>query len=163
MDDWGFDDIDQVAATPEPQATGTREMVPEGRHGLKIERAGEDDASLKITLAHPDKRLGWVWDTMPKGNGIAKARLASLLRALGVQLDDWRRMDPGDLVGRHVEAEIYHKVGTKGGTFVNVRKYYEPEPVAPAAKPATKPAAARTQAAKAHREVTEGDADVIPF
>ena len=159
MDDWGFDDIEQVAATPEPQATGTREMVPEGRHGLKIERAGEDDASLKITLAHPDKRLGWVWDTMPKGNGIAKARLASLLRALGVQLDDWRRMDPGDLVGRHVEAEIYHKVGTKGGTFVNVRKYYEPEAAAPAAKPA----AARTQAAKVHREVTEGNADAIPF
>jgi hypothetical protein len=159
MDDWGFEDFDQVAATPEPQAAGGRELVPEGRHGFRVERAGEDDTSLKVTLAHPDKRMGWVWDTMPKGNGIAKARLASLLRALGVQLDDWRRMDPGDLIGRHVEAEIYHKVGSKGGTFVNVRKYYEAEP-APAA---AKPAAARSQAAKAHKATTEGNADAIPF
>jgi len=159
MDDWGFDDIEQVAATPEPQATGNRELVPEGRHTFRIERAGEDDQALKVTLVHSDKRLGWVWDTLAKGNGIAKARLASLLRALGVQLEAWRQMDPGDLIGRSVEAEIYHKVGSKGGTFVNVRQYYE----LPAVAKAEKPAAARSQAAKAHKATTEGNADAIPF
>lgn len=160
MDDWGFDNWAEEPVTP-PQATTERELVPEGRHKFKIERAGETDTGLSLTLAHADKRFGWVWPSLPKGADWAKAIVATLLRSLGLTPADWGKMDPGDLVGRMVEAEVYHRIGNTGKTFVNVRKFHATE--TPAAPAEEKPAPKRTQAAKAHAEITEGRSDAIPF
>ena len=141
--DWGFDD-----SREEPQAERTaRELVPEGTHEFRIREVLEDDAQVELRLVHEDKRYGWVFCKLPKHADWAKRIASSLRLSLDITADDWATMQSGDLAGRLVAAEIYHRVGRNGGTFVNVRKFVAVEradqpPAAPPRSKAGKAAAA---------------------
>ncbi len=156
--DWGRDDI-----ADEPQAAKPateRELVPEGLHDFRIREVLEDDARVELRLVHDDKRFGWVFCKLPKDADWAKRIASGLRKSLGITADDWANMQAGDLAGRRVAAEIYHKVGKSGPTWVNVRKFVaveRPEPPA-AAQPRSKPAMA---AAAFKASATSGDD--IPF
>lgn len=156
--DWGRDDIDD-----EPQASASateRELVPEGLHDFRIREVLEDDARVELRLVHDDKRFGWVFCKLPKDADWAKRIASGLRKSLGITAEDWATMQAGDLAGRRVAAEIYHKVGKTGSTWANVRKFVaveRPEPPAEA-PPRSKPAKA---AAAFKASATSGDD--IPF
>ena len=155
--DWGFEDF----PTEEPATPAAVEwkLVPEGTHAFQITRVSETDTNLSVVLAHEDKGLSWVWCSLPKDKDWAARMVGTLARALGMSPAEWKATAAGDIVGRRVEAEIYHRIGNTGKTFANVRKFLPPAEAAPA-----KRAPARSQAAKAHAEITEqGGTDVIPF
>lgn len=157
--DWGLNEyFEPVAAEP---ARPERELVPDGRHAFKVERASEEGSTVKVALSHDDRRYGWVWCRMRQDHEIGQRIAASLRTALGMSPDEWKRSAIDDIVGRHVEAEIYHQV--KGETtYVNVRRFHAvEEPAAlPPAKPVAKPAA-RTTTKKA--DAVGRDPDDIPF
>jgi hypothetical protein len=123
--DWPLDeDFDQAAP-----ARAERQLVPEGFHDFKIERAAETAKELELVLAHPDKAYGWVWAKFPKGKGWAKKIVAGLPLALGLDAAAWARLEAEDLVGRKVRARVYHKPGNDGGrVFVNVGSFHAIEP-----------------------------------
>ena len=153
--DWGNDDYRE-----EPQAeTVERELVPEGAHDFRIKEVLEDDTRVELRLVHDDKRFGWVFCKLPKDADWAKRIGSSLRKALDITPEDWASMQAGDLAGRRVAAEIYHKVGRTGATFVNVRKFLAVE------RPDPKPAAARSQTAKAAAafKAAATSGDDIPF
>jgi hypothetical protein len=67
-----------------------------------------------------------------------------------------------DLTGRRVMAEIRHRVGTNGRTFVNVWKFMAiPQLAEEAAEVAKRPA--RTPAAKVKQTAPAIGSDDIPF
>ena len=155
--DFGLNEyFEPVAADP---ARPERELVPDGRHAFKIERASQDGQLFKVTLAHADNRYGWVWCRMSQDREIGQRMAASLRTALGMSPDEWQRAAIDDIVGRHVEAEIYHQV--KGETtYVNVRRFHAvEEPAAP--PPPPKPVAKRTPTQKA--DAAGKNPDDIPF
>lgn len=158
MDDWGFEDFDAEApATAKPQG---RELVPEGEHVFRIERAKDTDQEFAVTLAHSSPAYGWVWAKMPKGKSWAARLCGSLARALGMTREQWQATEIGELIGRQVTAEIYHRVGNSGVTFVNVRKFTAApgEPASVTTKPAARTGKQRTAAAG-----QGGTNDDIPF
>lgn len=159
--DWGFEDID--LDEPAQPTTLDRELVPEGEHAFQIKRVEETDKRLKITLAHAEPRYGWVWVELPKDKDWAARIMASLAKALGMTPEEWRATQVGDLVGRHVRCQVYHREGNAGKVFVNARKFVAAMAADVPAATAEKPAAKRSQAAKAHAATTEGNADAIPF
>jgi hypothetical protein len=154
--DWGNDDI---AEEPKPAEAAERELVPEGLHDFRIKEVLEDDARVELRLVHDDKRFGWVFCRLPKDADWARRIASSLRKSLGIAADDWAAMQAGDLAGRRVAAEIYHRIGKTGGTFVNVRKFVAVERAEP------KPAAARSQTAKAAAafKAAATSGDDIPF
>ena len=157
--DWGRDDIaDEQPATE----TVERELVPEGTHDFRIKEVLEDDARVELRLVHDDRRFGWVFCKLPKEADWAQRIASSLRKSLGISPDDWATMQAGDLAGRRVAAEIYHKLGKTGATWVNVRKFVAVER-AERAEP--KPAAARSQPAKAAAafKASATSPDDIPF
>lgn len=129
---------------PAPAQTRDREMVPEDTHDFTIERASEEGDDLKLALRHADDRYAWVWANTPTTKDWGKRILSSLAKALGLSPAQWNALEVGELVGRQVRAEIYHKIGNSGRTFVNVRKFLASGAApAPAAKAKPKrPAAA---------------------
>lgn len=137
--DWGLNEyFEPVAAESRPE----RELVPDGRHHFKVERASEEGSLVKVALVHDDDRYAWVWCRMRQDHEIGQRIAASLRTALGMSPEQWQRSKLDDIVGRHVEAEIYHQV--KGDTtWVNVRRFHaveEPAAAPPPAKPARTPA-----------------------
>lgn len=155
--DWGRDDI---ADEPQAAAPATeRELVPEGLHDFRIREVLEDDARVELRLVHDDRRFGWVFCKLPKDADWAKRIASSLRTSLGISPEDWATMQAGDLAGRRVAAEIYHKLGKTGATWVNVRKFVAVERAEP------KPAAARSQPAKAAAafKASASSPDDIPF
>jgi len=156
--DWGLNEyFEPVAAEP---ARPERELVPDGRHHFKVERASEEGATVKVALSHDDRRYGWVWCRMRQDHEIGQRIAASLRTALGMSPDEWKRSAIDDIVGRHVEAEIYHQV--KGETtYVNVRRFHAVEE--PAALPPAKPVAKRTATQKADAASATVKDDDIPF
>lgn len=160
--DWGFEDVD-LNEPPQP-ARLERELVPEGEHVFQIQRINETTESVIVVLRHTEPRYGWVWVTLPRTADWAKRIMASLAQALGFTPEQWREAEIGDVVQRWVRAQVYHKPGRDGRVFVNARVFL---PVmaadVPSAPAQEKPAAKRSQAAKAHQATTEGNADAIPF
>ena len=129
--DWDLDDEAFEQWTPAPE----RELVPEGKHEFKIERASEDAEHLGLAMSHSDKRYAWVWPKLPKGRDWGKRLGSELRQALGMTREEWHRHAIDDMVGRRVVADVYHRV-VDGRTFVNVGKFHpaqEPTPARPAA------------------------------
>lgn len=160
--DWGFEDID-LDEPAQPTAL-ERELVPEGEHVFQIKRVTETDRRLTVTLAHTEPRYGWVWVELPKDKDWAGRIVASLAKAIGLTAEQWRATEVGDLTSRWVRCQVYHREGNAGKVFVNARKFL-PAMAAdvPGAAAEEKPAAKRSQAAKAHAATTEGNPDAIPF
>lgn len=143
--DWQMDEWPDEPAKG-PSNTGDRDNVPEGRWRFEIVRASEEGPKLKLALSKlegdgHDKRYGWVWCNLPRDKDWGARVVTGLAGSLGMDRPTWNASPIDALVGRQVEAEIYHKqVDTK--LFVNVAEFHRPEPVA-AAKPARRPAAAK--------------------
>lgn len=156
--DWGRDDFAEEQPAAEP---ATRELVPEGPHEFQIKQVLEDDARVELRLVHDDRRFGWVFCGLPKHSDWAKRIASTLRRALEITPEDWATMQAGDLVGRRVAAEIYHKLGKTGATWVNVRRFMAPT----RPEPDTKPASARSKPAKAAAafKASASSPDDIPF
>jgi len=147
-DEW---ETGETQAEPQDEAPD-RELLPEGRHVLEIKLVDDDGQRLQVRLAPSERRYGWVFCRLPHGQSWAGRIAASLARALGVTAAGWdEAVQSGDLVGRRVEARVYHRA-TATGTWVNVGEFHA---AAEEPKPTRAPAARRAEAAKA--------SDDIPF
>lgn len=151
--DFGLDEFDDVAV--DESRAPARELLPEGEHDLQIRGVGWlEDGRLEIRLAPDERNYGWVFAKFPKDADWAKRILSGLRKACGMSREEWAATDMTDLVGRRVRTRVYHKAGSKGGTFVNVGEFLvgeaaEPKveravaPQAPAVERAVAPPAAR--------------------
>jgi hypothetical protein len=135
--------------------TREREMVPAGKHVMKIRSAKEEpneykrsDANpegncLKLCLATVEGDYKFVWHDIPKDLGWLAANLAD---ALGIRAIDGRlSLSPDEIEGQILTVEISHYT-SKAGKVSAVVKRYVPANVAdkPAAiKPNPKPAVER--------------------
>jgi len=150
--------IDDEWEDETPAAPADRQLVPEGHHDFKIERASEDDDKLQLVLAHPDKGYSWVWASFPRGQGWARKIVKTIPAALGLDAAGWASTAAGDLVGREIRARVYHKSGRDGRVFVNVGSFH---PVEPHDGP---PPAEPPPAAKVSRNAApKPEGDDIPF
>ena len=156
--DWVLDDEAFEQATP----AADRELVPEGEHEFKIERASEDAKHLGLAMSHADKRYKWVWPNLPKGTDLGTRLGSELRRALGMTREEWHRHAIDDMVGRRVVAEVYHRVVDSGRTFVNVRKFHPAKDPAPAVERAVAEPSSRTPV-KPPARLANVPEDDIPF
>lgn len=131
--------------------TREREMVPAGKHVMKIRSAKEEpneykrsDANpngdcLKLCLATVEGDYKFVWHDIPKDLGWLAANLAD---ALGIRAIDGRlSLSPDEIEGQILTVEVSHYT-SKAGKVSAVVKRYVPANVAdkPAAiKPKPKP------------------------
>jgi hypothetical protein len=138
----------------EPTETVTRErdIVPAGKHVMKIRSAKEEpneykrsDANpngdcLKLCLSTVEGDYKFVWHDIPEDLGWMAANLAD---ALGITPVDGRlSLKPSDIEGRELTVEIIHYTGKKSGNVSAVVKRYVPLNVAakpPAIKATPKP------------------------
>jgi hypothetical protein len=148
-------DIDGTVADPTRME---RQDVPEGVHELQIVQVIEDPAPLDVRFQHDDRKYGWVFCKFPDGDSRADARLATLINALGMTKAEWDATPPGDLVGRRVVANVWHRGRDNGAVWVNVSAFM---PIEEAAVVAKKPA--RTPAAKVRAASPAIGSDDIPF
>lgn len=157
-------------ADAEPATTRTeRELVPEGTHVFEVKAVAESVAELEIRLAHGDSRYGWVFCRLAKGRGWARKLAAEFAEALGVSPRDWNRViESGELVGRSVEARVYHRLAGER-TYVNVAKFLRPQSPAPVVERAVAPPAGRAPVRRPATKSQAADAagktpaDDIPF
>ena len=157
-------DWDISVEEPEQAATASTERMdlPEGVHELQIKTVSEDTTQLVLELAHEDRRYWWVKVSLKKGQTWARVLVAQLAGALALSEQEWSETQSDDLTGRRVMAEIRHRVGTNGRTFVNVWKFMAiPQLAEEAAEVAKKPA--RTPAAKVKQTSPAIGSDDIPF
>jgi hypothetical protein len=149
---------------PEQAAPASTERMdlPEGVHELQIKTVSEDTTQLVLELAHEDRRYWWVKVSLKKGQTWARVLVAQLAGALALSEQEWADTQSDDLTGRRVMAEIRHRVGTNGRTFVNVWKFMAiPQLAEEAAEVAKRPA--RTPAAKVKQTAPAIGSDDIPF
>ena len=139
--------------------THERVDVPEGEHELQIKQILESDEQLKVRLVHPDRRYGWVFCNIKKGQQQSEILGNELGRALGMNRQEWLGCEVGDLVGRRVRAEIRHRVDNNGRLWVNVWRFMEPGPE-PQPAPEPKP---RATPAQRIAETAQFEKDDIPF
>lgn len=158
MEDFGVDDLGEL----EPAATRERENVPEGTHELKIVRVTNQPYGFDLALQHDDQRYGWVFHRMDRDRSQTAYRLRELRNALAISPDEWRSLDPTEIVDRRLRAEIRHNVDAKGRLWVNVWKYMPSAELEQPATPAT-PKAPRTAAAKVKSASPAIGSDDIPF
>lgn len=150
--DW---DIDEQFEAAEPKAERTYETLPEGKYLFTIKGGAEKADRTEIRLAPEDRRFGFVFCRLVRGQDWAKKLAAELRTALGMTAAEWAEATPETMQGRKVRARVYHAT-KNGSTFVNVGNFLPPEEVvAAAARPTTKPAATRARPA--------GPEDDIPF
>lgn len=133
-----------------------RELLPEGRHSLQVKQVTDDDDRLEIRLAHEDRKYGWVFCRLPHGHDWAGKIAATFARALRVKAGEWEQLvASGDLVGRRVNARVYHRT-TDRGVFVNVGDFHE-ETDSPREEPKAKPQRKRGEVSR------QSISDDIPF
>ena len=145
MEDFGIDDQDEQAVAPPRE----REHVPEGTHDFKIVRVTNQDYGFDLALQHDDRRYGWVFHRMDRDNKHTGYRLRELRTALAISPEEWRSLEPTEIVDRRVRAEIRHKVGTTGKLWVNVWRYLPtPQLEQPSKTGPAQAATPRTPAAK---------------
>jgi hypothetical protein len=147
---------------PEQAATTSTERMdlPEGVHELQIKTVSEDTTQLVLELAHEDRRYWWVKVSLKKGQTWARVLVAQLAGALALSEQEWADTQSDDLTGRRVMAEIRHRVGTNGRTFVNVWKFL---PIEQLEQEAAAKRPARTPAAKVKQTAPAIGSDDIPF
>jgi hypothetical protein len=137
---------------PTETVTRERELVPPGKHVMKIRSAKEEpneykrsDANpngdcLKLCLSTVEGDYKFVWHDIPKDLGWIAANLAD---GLGIKAIDGRlSLQPGDIEGMTLTVEISHYTGKKSGNTSAVVKRYVPATVAakpPAIKATPKP------------------------
>jgi hypothetical protein len=157
--DWNISVDEPQQAAPE---STERMDLPEGVHELQIKTVSEDTTQLVLELAHEDRKFWWVKVTFKKDQNWARVLVSQLAAALALSAQEWSDTQMDDLTGRRVMAEIRHRVGTNGRTFVNVWKFLPIEQLAEeAAEVAKKPA--RTPAAKVKATAPAIGSDDIPF
>lgn len=137
MPTWGIDD--DFADGAADAAPPTRELVPKGDHAFTIKAVIDEPDLVEIRLAHDDRRYGWVFAKMPKQATWARRILSSLRTALGITREAWAGLPITELEGLRVKARVYHKAGTKGGTFVNVGEFLPGAAAAPVETATAKP------------------------
>jgi len=124
MAEWMLDD------EPTAPDAAERTLVPEGTHAFEIKDATEgphkfkDGDYLMLRLSDTGRKFGLVFCDIPtdkRGASLA----ASLAKAVGgAAFGKKVALDPAELVGQRLLAEIYHSVSQKNGkTYVNVRKF----------------------------------------
>jgi hypothetical protein len=150
--DFGFDEFTETTT----QTPREREPLPEGVHELLIKDVRIGDV-LELRLAHEDARYGWVFQRLDPTQGWAREIGRTLLPALGMTPAEWAAADPSQISGRLVRAEIYHRAGNTGKTWVNVRRFLPVEKPAPVQK-----SPPRTAGEKAMKTAMEPNDD-IPF
>ena len=164
MPNWGIDDESVETNDSRPPE---RELVEEGDHDLEIREVIEAEHRVELRLSHDDRRDGWVFAKLPRNDDWSKRILSTLRRSVGMTREEWQSTPATDLVGRRVRARIYHKAGSKGGTFVNVGEFLPQLPVvetataSPVVERAVAPPARRTPTKKA--DSVSHDPDDIPF
>jgi hypothetical protein len=122
--------------------TREREMVPPGKHVMKIRSAKEEpneykrsDANpagdcLKLCLSTVEGDYKFVWHDIPKDLGWIAANLAD---GLGIKAIDGRlSLSPDEIEGQVLTVEISHYTSKKGNVSAVVKRYV---PAAAAAKP----------------------------
>jgi hypothetical protein len=155
--DWNISVEEPEQAAP----TSTERMdLPEGVHELQIKTVSEDTTQLVLELAHEDRRYRWVKVSLKKGQTWARVLVAQLAGALALSEQEWADTQSDDLTGRRVMAEIRHRVGTNGRTFVNVWKFL---PIEQLEQEAAAKRPARTPAAKVKQTAPAIGSDDIPF
>lgn len=125
MAEWMLDDVNDAA----PDA-GERALCPDGTHAFEIKDATEgphkwkEGEFLMLRLSDTGRRYGLVFCDIPKDKRGA-ALADSLAKAVGCAAFGRKvAIDPGELVGQSVLAEVYQSVSAKNGkTYVNVRKF----------------------------------------
>ena len=131
-------------------------------HGEKVE----------FRLVHDERRFGWVFAKIPKADW-GRRILSSLRQAVGMTREEWAAGEITDLVGRRVQARIYHRAGNGKKTFVNVGEFLPAEQVVETATakpqveravapPTSRPPVKRT-ATKQVDDASRMPGDDIPF
>ena len=162
MDDFGLESLDDDRLPQPQQQTQDREPVPEGTHDFQIVRVSNEDYGFKLVLDAGDNGLRWVFHRMDSKREKNRYLLRDFLRSLAISLEEWRGMDPTDLVDRRIRAEICHNVDKNGTLWVNVDKFLPIEQLAEEAEVvARRPA--RTPAAKVKQASPAIGSDDIPF
>lgn len=141
-------------------AAGQREICPPGERVFVIRSATEgahkwkDGEWLMLRLGDAEGRFQMVFCDIPKDKSGAAAA-AGLAKALGLGAFGAKVvLDPEELEGREVVAEIYHREKKTGGVYVNVGKF------SPVMETKAKPAN-RTPKQKA--DAAAASTDDIPF
>jgi len=157
-------DWDISVQEPEQNAPESTERLdlPEGVHELQIKTVSEDTTQLVLELAHDNRAFWWVKVTFKKDQNWARVLVSQLAAALALSAQEWSETQMDDLTGRRVMAEIRHRLGTNGRTFVNVWKFMPIEQLADEAAVVTK-RPARTPAAKVKQASPAVGSDDIPF
>lgn len=151
---------------PMSTTTAERDIVPAGVHQMEIKAAEEGTSEWKVCDENPQGNVlklrlstvggnhQFVFDDIPQHLGWRARQLAEACG--GGVAGGVVSLNPDDLVGRVIEVEISHYTGKSSGkTRAVVKKFLPAKPSA-----ASKPAAARTQAAKVTAQLTD---DSIPF
>lgn len=141
-------------------AAGQREICPPGERVFVIRSATEgahkwkEGEWLMLRLGDAEGRFQMVFCDIPKDKSGAAAA-AGLAKALGLAAFGSKVvLDPEELEGREVVAEIYHREKKTGGVWVNVGKF------SPVMETKAKPAN-RTPKQKA--DAAAASTDDIPF
>jgi hypothetical protein len=113
--------------------TREREMVPAGKHVMKIRSAKEEpneykrsDANpngdcLKLCLSTVEGDYKFVWHDIPKDLGWIAANLAD---ALGIKAIDGKlSLSPDEIEGQVLTVEISHYTSKAGKTSAVVKRY----------------------------------------
>lgn len=166
--DWGwFGEKDG-----QPSDSVEQPMPPDGRHTGEIVKSVVRDVKFKVSDDNPsgtslcvDVAIGQyrlVESIVPlQMRGLIEA----ICRSARVHLPD-KNTSPRDLAksleGKTVSLETVHGIGKTGREYVRVEKWIRGADPLPQ-EVASRPPAARSQSAKAHKEVTEHDPDAIPF
>lgn len=132
--------------------------VPEGVHQMEIRQVIQHPDQLELRLVHDDKRFGWVFCRLKHGEGWAKNLAKQLASAFDISAAAWAELDPTELAGRRVRAEIVHRQ-VSDRLYVNVHAFMPPLSVEDEPAPKRRPTVAEKVAAVA----TEAPKDDIPF
>ena len=158
--DWNVND--EITNTPDRHAGG---LCPEGQRTFRIHKASQgphkykEGEFLMLTLADEAKEYGLVWCDIAAGSGGA-AMATMLAQAIGGAAFGGKvSLDPADLVGQRVIAEIYHYTVQKTGAVkAYVRKFLAADPVVETAEETSRSPARRT----ADQRIA-GDPNDVPF
>jgi hypothetical protein len=168
FDDWGWfnDDNGQAAESAE------KPMAPDGRHVCEIVKAVVRDVKFKVSDDNPNGTSLCVDVAVPncqvveaiiplQMRGLVEAVCRSASVPLPQRGEDWSAKQ---LEGRTVSIDTIQGIGKSGRQYVRIEKWHKGTDPLPEAVKARAPAA-RTQAAKAHKEFVAngGGPDDIPF
>jgi hypothetical protein len=153
--DWDIDEQFEAAA---PAAERTYETIPAGTYVFTLKGGAEKADWTEIRLAPEDRRFGFVFCRLYRGQDWAKRLAAELRTALGMSAAEWADATPDSMEGRKVRARVWHRTKA-GAVFVNVGNFLPLEEEA--AAPAPAPAAAKAE--RATRARPAGPEDDIPF